>query len=153
MPDRGIGNHGDDGLEASVLDRGGFGLWHQGDLAGEDEGEVGQHAEAGDGIDRSLQRFFQQRSFGDRFADRLAPGALVGGEFGSVADIAEVALVDLECFGQGYRQRFDVGVARAGVQFDREAWVLAARGGLVAAELCDRNFGAKGNSAQLSAWK
>ena len=113
MPDRSVGDDGYDGLQAAVLNRGGFGLWHQGHLAAEDEGEVRQDAETGDGIDRALERLFQQRRFGDRFADRLASGALVGGEFRPIAEVAEVALVDLEGFRQGDRERFDVGIAWA----------------------------------------
>ena len=87
---------------------------------------MGQDAEAGDRIDGAFERLFEQRRVGHRFADRLAPGALIGGEFCSVADVAEVALVDLEGFRQGHRERFEVGVAGTGVEFDREARVLAS---------------------------
>ena len=47
----------------------------------EDEGEVGQNAEARNRVDRALERLFEQRGVGGRFADRLAAGALIGGEF------------------------------------------------------------------------
>ena len=104
MSDWGIGDDRHYGFEATGLNCGGFGLWHQRHLATEDEGEVGQDAEAGDSVDGTFERRFKQRGVGDRFTDRLATGAVIGGKFWPIADVAEVALVDLEGFRQGDRQ-------------------------------------------------
>ena len=78
-------------LTVSVSARG-----HQVDLAVEDEGQARQAAGAGDRVDRAGERLVEQRRGRRRRADRLAPGALGGGEFFLGADVAEVALVDLE---------------------------------------------------------
>ena len=74
----------------------------QGDLAVEDEGEAWQAAGARDRIDRAA-RGLQQWRLVDAVTDRLAPGALGLRQFGLRAEVAEVALVDLEGFGEGDR--------------------------------------------------
>ena len=114
LPIGASGTTGTTVFRSTSLDRGGFGLGGEHHLAAEDEGEVGKDAEARDRVDRTLERRFKQRGVGRRFSDRLAPGALVGGEFCAVAEVAEVALVDLKGFRQGDGERFDVGVAGLG---------------------------------------
>ena len=89
------------------------------DLAAEDEGDVGQTAEAGDRVGRV--RSVALPAAGFRARRRRSPGARRNVPFpvlGFRADVAEVALVDLEGFRQGHGDRFDVGVTRAVVRLN-----------------------------------
>ncbi len=102
MPDRGVGDDRHDSFQTSgMAQSGGFRLRDEHHLAAEDEGEMGQDPVARYRIHGAFEGLFEQRRVSGRFADRLAPGALIGSQFRAVADIAEVALVDLKCFGQG----------------------------------------------------
>ena len=55
-----------------------------------------------------------------------------------------------KALGRVTAERFDVGVAGAGIQFDREARVLASGGGLVATELGNRHPGRKAESKAVN---
>ena len=57
-----------------------------------------------------------------------------------VAEVAEVFLVDLKGPRQGHGYRFEVGVARGGVEIELQARILAAGGRLSPAELGDRHL-------------
>ncbi len=59
---------------------------------------MGQDAVARDSVDGAFERCFEQGRGGGCFANRLTAGALISGQFGPVAEIAKVALVDLKCF-------------------------------------------------------
>ena len=98
-----------------------------------------QAAGAGDSVDGAGEGGFEQRRRRRRGADRLAPRALRSCQFGLRAEVAEVALVDREGLREGDRERFDVGVAFAGLQVEPQARVLGPSGGLLAAELGDRH--------------
>ena len=115
VADRDVGNGGDDPFSGGPpLDRGGHRFGDHGDLASEDEGEVGQFAETTDGVGGAGKGLFEEwgsRSETVPIAWRPAQCSAAG-SFG--ADVAEVALVDLEGLGQGYGYRFDVGVAGMG---------------------------------------
>ena len=82
-----------------------------------------------------------------------AAGALFRGQLFLRADVAEVALVDLEGVRERHRERLDVGVAGAGPQVELERRVPGPRGRLAAAELATVIFGLKGSGAQLTTWK
>ena len=113
----------------------------------------GRPAVAGDRVGEAFQRLFEQRRFVLDGADRLAPGAVGRFQFGFGAEVAEVVLVDLQGVGQGQRERFDVGVAFAGVEVeaDRGSWPRAVA--LWPPSWVIDIFGAKGRVAQLTAWK
>ena len=62
-----------------------------------------------------------------------------------------MALVDREGFGEGDRERFDVGIARSGLQLELKARVLGAGGRPLPPSWRIDIFGAKASVAQLAA--
>ena len=84
--------------------------------------DVAAAGEARDRVGGAFEGLFEQRGFVFDVADRLAPGAVFAFELAFGAEVAEVALVDLEGFGQGDGDRFEVGVAGGGVEVELRGW-------------------------------
>ena len=112
-----------------------------------------QAAEARDGVGGAGERLVEQRCCRRRRADRLAPGALVGGQFGleqrlprwrwSISKaFGRVTATDLMLASPGrvVRSKRRLGFWLRAVAFRPPSWLIVI-------------FGAKGSVAQLTAWK